>query len=41
MPEVPVLSGQEVVRAFEKMGWKIMRQRGSHIVMTKIEALKD
>lgn len=35
MPPVPVLSGREVVRVFEHLGWRIARQRGSHIVMVK------
>jgi predicted RNA binding protein YcfA (HicA-like mRNA interferase family) len=35
MPQLPVMSGREVVRAFEKHGWEIARQRGSHIVMVK------
>lgn len=35
MPQLPVMSGREVVRAFEKHGWEVARQRGSHIVMVK------
>ena len=35
MAALPVLSGQEVVRALESLGWEVARQRGSHIVMTK------
>ena len=35
MPSVPVLKPREVVRAFEKLGWEIARQRGSHIILTK------
>ena len=35
MTALPVLSGQEVVRALESFGWQVARQRGSHIVMTK------
>jgi predicted RNA binding protein YcfA (HicA-like mRNA interferase family) len=35
MPPLPCLSGQEVVRAFQALGWKIARQRGSHIIMVK------
>ena len=31
----PVLSGREVVRAFERFGWTFVRQSGSHMVMTK------
>ena len=32
---VPVLSGREVARVFESFGWTIVRQRASHIIMTK------
>jgi len=35
MPGLPVISGAEAVRAFEKAGWKQDRQRGSHVVMLK------
>ncbi len=32
---LPVISGREAVRAFERAGWTIARQRGSHVVLTK------
>ena len=35
MPALPVLSGRKVVRVFEKLDWRIARQRGSHLVMVK------
>jgi predicted RNA binding protein YcfA (HicA-like mRNA interferase family) len=35
MPQLPVMSGREVVRVFEKHGWEIARQRASHIIMVK------
>jgi len=35
MPPLPVLSGRRVVRAFQKLGWVVARQRGSHIIMVK------
>jgi predicted RNA binding protein YcfA (HicA-like mRNA interferase family) len=35
MPTLPQLSGKEVVRVFEKLGWKIARQKGSHVIMVK------
>ena len=35
MPSLPVISGRKTVRAFEKLGWQIARQRGSHIIMVK------
>ncbi|MGH9795384.1 MAG: type II toxin-antitoxin system HicA family toxin [Candidatus Acidiferrales bacterium] len=35
MARLPVLSGQEVVRAFSRLGWEIARQRGSHVILVK------
>jgi len=35
MPTVPVLKPREIVKAFEKLGWEVARQRGSHIILTK------
>jgi predicted RNA binding protein YcfA (HicA-like mRNA interferase family) len=35
MPPVPVLRPRDVVKAFEKLGWEVARQRGSHIILTK------
>jgi predicted RNA binding protein YcfA (HicA-like mRNA interferase family) len=35
MPPVPVLRPREVVKTFEKLGWEVARQRGSHIILTK------
>lgn len=35
MPVLPVLSGREVVQVFEKFGWSVARQRGSHIILIK------
>ena len=32
---IPILSGRDVMRVFEKFGWTVARQKGSHIVMTK------
>ena len=32
MPQLPVLSGSETVRNFERFGWDVARQRGSHVV---------
>ena len=34
-PALPVLSGREVVRAFESLVWQIARQSGSHVIMVK------
>ena len=35
MPTLPTLSGRDVVRIFEKEGWQVARQRGSHIILVK------
>ena len=35
MPSLPLVSGREVVRAFQAIGWQVARQRGSHIVLVK------
>ncbi len=35
MPAIPILRPREVVKAFEKLGWEVSRQRGSHIILTK------
>jgi predicted RNA binding protein YcfA (HicA-like mRNA interferase family) len=35
LPRVPRISGDQAVRAFEKDGWRVDRQSGSHIVMLK------
>lgn len=35
MPILPVLSGREVVKVFESLGWQKVRQRGSHIILVK------
>jgi len=35
MAVLPVLNGRTVVRVFEKFGWKMVRQRGSHMILVK------
>jgi predicted RNA binding protein YcfA (HicA-like mRNA interferase family) len=36
MPKVPRLSGTEIMKILQKMGFHQARQRGSHVVMKKI-----
>jgi predicted RNA binding protein YcfA (HicA-like mRNA interferase family) len=38
MPNLPHLSGREIIRALEKLGFVQARQRGSHVVMKKSTA---
>jgi predicted RNA binding protein YcfA (HicA-like mRNA interferase family) len=35
MPHLPVLSGREVVRVFESIGWRKARQTGSQVVLVR------
>jgi predicted RNA binding protein YcfA (HicA-like mRNA interferase family) len=36
MPRVPIVSGSEAVRALQRLGFNVDRQRGSHVVMKKV-----
>ncbi len=38
MPKLPVVSGAEAIRAFERLGFAVARQRGSHIVLRRAES---
>ena len=35
MASLPVISGSETVRVFERFGWTVARQTSSHVIMTK------
>jgi len=35
MPTLPRLSGRETVKVFESLGWTVVRQKGSHIILVK------
>ena len=35
MPKVPRVSGQEVIRALERLGFVQVRQRGSHVILKR------
>ena len=37
MPKFPRLSGKEIVRALEKLGFGVARQSGGHILMKRGE----
>lgn len=32
---LPLITGRQAVRAFEKLGWTFVRQKGSHMILTK------
>ncbi len=35
MPKFPGLSGQDIVKAMQRLGFDVMRQAGSHIIMRR------
>ena len=35
MPSLPSVSGAQVIRAFQKGGWRKDRQHGSHVILVK------
>ena len=35
MPELPRISGAEAIKVFKSLGFSIVRQRGSHVVMRR------
>ena len=35
MPFLPSLSGKQVVKIFQFFGWKVARQKGSHIILVQ------
>lgn len=37
MPKLPVLSGADVIKALELLGFTQVRQRGSHVVLRRGE----
>jgi predicted RNA binding protein YcfA (HicA-like mRNA interferase family) len=40
MSKLPVLSGYEVIKALRKAGFIVVRQKGSHVRLKKIEITK-
>jgi predicted RNA binding protein YcfA (HicA-like mRNA interferase family) len=33
MPKLPIVSGKELIKALEKIGFSFIRQRGDHVIM--------
>jgi predicted RNA binding protein YcfA (HicA-like mRNA interferase family) len=38
VPKLPRVSGRECIRALERLGFRRVRQRGSHVVMRRARA---
>ena len=41
MPKLPQVSGAELVRLLQFLGYEVVRQRGSHIRLKKITAMGE
>ena len=41
MPRLPQVSGNQVVKLLKSLGYEVVRQRGSHIRLTKSTALGE
>jgi predicted RNA binding protein YcfA (HicA-like mRNA interferase family) len=39
MPPVPLLRPEKVIATFKKLGWRVVRSHGSHVILTKIGSL--
>ncbi len=37
-PKLPRISGEETIRVLERLGFVVVRQRGSHVVLKKQDA---
>lgn len=37
MPELPRISGKQAIRAFETLGFRQVRQKGSHVVLRRAD----
>jgi predicted RNA binding protein YcfA (HicA-like mRNA interferase family) len=35
MQKLPLLSGREVVKVFQNLGWQVARQKGNQIILVK------
>ncbi|MFZ4526447.1 MAG: type II toxin-antitoxin system HicA family toxin [Chlorobium sp.] len=35
MAKLPIVSGSEVIRALQRLGFVVLRQRGSHVILRR------
>ncbi len=35
MPSIPILHPSDVIKTFQRLGWQVVRQKGSHMIMTR------
>jgi predicted RNA binding protein YcfA (HicA-like mRNA interferase family) len=36
LPKQPIISGEKLIKVMKKLGYTVIRQRGSHIMLRKI-----
>ena len=41
MPKLPVVSGDQLIKLLTRLGYEIVRQKGSHVRLRKITALGE
>jgi predicted RNA binding protein YcfA (HicA-like mRNA interferase family) len=41
MPKLPQVSGNDIVKLLQRLGYQIIRQRGSHIRLRKVTSLGE
>ena len=41
MPKLPQVSGSDVIELLQSIGYKVVRQRGSHIRLRKVTSLGE
>ena len=41
MSKLPIISGQECIKALTKAGFHVLRQRGSHIILRRVEPFAE
>ncbi|MFA4874776.1 MAG: type II toxin-antitoxin system HicA family toxin [bacterium] len=41
MPKLPIVTGRVVIAALERIGFRVVRQRGSHVVLKRSAASTD
>jgi len=39
LPKLPVVSGEELIKFLKKLGYEVIRQRGSHVRLEKVTKL--
>lgn len=41
MPKLPILSGKEIIKILEKLNFRVIRQKGSHVILKRFIENKE